>query len=156
MSSSLAASADARPSLPCLPLSPQYYFETIFPRIPVKIVDEIEDRLKSMGLPTRAVGNGGQGGEDRRGVMESAARPASVKQSLSVALGQRAPNRAQARELGRGTGADLQLERTIKRQREEERRRSRSPHDRDDDRRRDVRSVVLRTVYFRSDVRVWG
>lgn len=56
---------------------------------------------------------------------ESAARPASVKQSLSVALGQRAPNRAQVRELGRGTGADLQLERTVKRA--EERRRSRSP-----------------------------
>ena len=50
------------------------------------------------------------GGEDRRGVKESTARPASVKASLSVAFGQRAPNRAGVREQGRGMGSELQLD----------------------------------------------
>ena len=45
-----------------------------------------------------AQGNAGQGGPDRRGVDEGNKRPASVKASLSVAFGQRAPNRAGARE----------------------------------------------------------
>ncbi len=48
------------------------------------------------------------GGPDRRGVGEGGGRPASVKASLSVAFGQRAPNRAGAREQGRGMGAELQ------------------------------------------------
>lgn len=39
---------------------------------------------------------------------EGGGRPASVKASLSVAFGQRAPNRAGAREQGRGMGAELQ------------------------------------------------
>ncbi|KDD76047.1 PRP38 family protein [Helicosporidium sp. ATCC 50920] len=93
----------------------QYYFETIFPRIPKAVEDEIKAQFKKRGLSTAARGNAGQGGEDRRGVESSSSRPASVKQSLSVALGQRAPNRAGVRELGRGTGADLHLERTVKR-----------------------------------------
>ncbi|EFN52225.1 hypothetical protein CHLNCDRAFT_54543 [Chlorella variabilis] len=63
----------------------QFYFETIFPRVPKP------------------------GGADRRGVNDGTARPASVKASLSVAFGQRAPNRAGAREQGRGMGADLQV-----------------------------------------------
>lgn len=119
------------------PAAPQYYFETIFPRIPTKVTDEVLAGLKARGLPCKALGNAGQGGEDRRGIAESAARPASVKQSLSVAMGQRAPNRASARELGRGTGADLQLEQVMKRkeraspvrgaERREARSRSRSP-----------------------------
>ena len=50
------------------------------------------------------------GGADRRGVGEGGGRPASVKASLSVAFGQRAPNRAGAREQGRGMGAELQGE----------------------------------------------
>ncbi len=80
----------------------QYYFETIFPRIPKKVELEIMEGLKARGLPTRAAGNGGQGGPDRRGVDDANRRPASVKASLSVAFGQRAPNRAGAREDGRG------------------------------------------------------
>ena len=48
-----------------------------------------------------------QGGADRRGIEEANRRPASVKASLSVALGQRAPNRAAAREEGRGLGAGM-------------------------------------------------
>ena len=43
-----------------------------------------------------------QGGADRRGVDDGNRRPASVKASLSVAMGQRAPNRSGAREEGRG------------------------------------------------------
>lgn len=89
----------------------QFYFETIFPRVPKTVTDEIVGHLKELGLPTAAKGNGGQGGADRRGVAEPNQRPASVKASLSVAFGQRAPNRAGAREQGRGMGADLQLDR---------------------------------------------
>ena len=48
-----------------------------------------------------------QAGADRRGIEEANRRPASVKASLSVALGQRAPNRAAAREEGRGLGAGM-------------------------------------------------
>jgi len=40
----------------------QYYFETIFPRIPKTVTDEIVGDLKSMGLPSAAKGNAGQGG----------------------------------------------------------------------------------------------
>ena len=80
----------------------QYYFETIFPRIPKKVSDGIIDYLKQHNLPTVGRGNGGVGGPDRRGVDEPNRRPASVKASLSVAFGQRAPNRAGAREEGRG------------------------------------------------------
>jgi hypothetical protein len=47
---------------------------------------------------TRTQGNAGQGGPDRRGVDDGNKRPPSVKASLSVAFGQRAPNRAGARE----------------------------------------------------------
>lgn len=85
----------------------QYYFETIFPRIPKTVADEIKDNLKAMGLSTVPVGNAGQGGPSRRGVDGGGRRPASVKASLSVAMGQRAPNRAGAREEGRGLGSDM-------------------------------------------------
>lgn len=40
----------------------QYYFETIFPRIPKTVQDEIIAELKGMGLPTTPKGNAGQGG----------------------------------------------------------------------------------------------
>ena len=60
----------------------QYYFETIFPRIPKPVKDDFVSKLTAMGLPSRPVGNGGQGGPDRRGVEEGNRRPASVKASL--------------------------------------------------------------------------
>lgn len=85
----------------------QYYFETIFPRVPKPVNDEWVGNLRGMGLPAKALGNGGQGGADRRGLDEPNKRPASVKASLSVAFGQRAPNRATAREEGRGLGAGM-------------------------------------------------
>ncbi len=86
----------------------QYYFETIFPRIPKLVADDIRRELNAMGLPTRPVGNAGQGGASRReGDLDGGPRrPASVKESLSVALGQRAPNRAGVREQGRGLAPD--------------------------------------------------
>jgi pre-mRNA-splicing factor 38B len=80
------------------------YFETLFPRVPKPVADEIAAKLSARGLPPRAAGNAGQGGADRRGDA-GAARPASVKASLSVAFGQRAPNRAGGREEGRGAWA---------------------------------------------------
>lgn len=77
------------------------------------VSDEIVQNLREMGLPTRTLGNGGQGGPDRRGIDDvGGRRPPSVKASLSVAFGQRAPNRAGARELGRGMGADKDLDRS--------------------------------------------
>ncbi len=38
----------------------QYYFETIFPRIPKLVQDQFETKLTAMGLPSKAVGNAGQ------------------------------------------------------------------------------------------------
>lgn len=72
----------------------QYYFETIFPRIPKKVEDDIQAELRRLNLPTKGKGNGGCGGPSRRGGDDGNRRPASVKASLSVAFGQRAPNRA--------------------------------------------------------------
>ena len=68
-----------------LPCAAQYYFETIFPRIPKPVADDLISKLTSMGLPTKAQRNGGQGGPDRRGVEEPNRRPASVKASLCAA-----------------------------------------------------------------------
>ncbi|KAL4418785.1 hypothetical protein ABPG77_005499, partial [Micractinium sp. CCAP 211/92] len=61
----------------------QFYFETIFPRVPKTVTDEIVGHLKELGLPTAAKGNGGQGGVDRRGVAEPNQRPA-LGQGLPV------------------------------------------------------------------------
>lgn len=84
----------------------QYYYETIFPRIPKKVEDEIQAGLRSRGLPTKGVGNGGCGGSDRRGGDDGNRRPASVKASLSVAFGQRAPNRAGTKDTARFKAAE--------------------------------------------------
>ncbi|KAI3432834.1 hypothetical protein D9Q98_010418 [Chlorella vulgaris] len=123
----------------------QFYFETIFPRVPKPVHDDICGRLKEMGLPTAVVGNAGQGGADRRGVNDGTARPASVKASLSVAFGQRAPNRAGAREQGRGMGSELQAgssrQRSLSPYKREERPASRGDNrrERPDDRKVDRR-----------------
>jgi hypothetical protein len=84
----------------------QYYFETIFPRIPKKVEDDIQAGLRSRGLPTKGRGNGGCGGADRRGGDDGNRRPASVKASLSVAFGQRAPNRAGTKDTARFKAAE--------------------------------------------------
>jgi hypothetical protein len=75
----------------------QYYFETIFPRIPKPVENDMIARLTGQGLPAKALGNGGQGGPDRRGVEEPNRRPASVKVRrlcLSSALPAPPPRRA--------------------------------------------------------------
>jgi pre-mRNA-splicing factor 38B len=60
-------------------VSAQYYFETLFPRIPKPVQDDLAAKLTARGLPVKALGNAGQGGGDRRGVDEPNRRPASVK-----------------------------------------------------------------------------
>jgi hypothetical protein len=93
-------------SVLCLLLKQQYYYETIFPRIPKKVEDDIQAGLRSHGLPTKGRGNGGCGGADRRGGDDGNRRPASVKASLSVAFGQRAPNRAGTKDTARYKAAE--------------------------------------------------
>lgn len=78
------------------------YFETLLPRFPEPLKREWTKKLNDMGLPNKSVGNGGQGGIDRRGIDEPNKRPASVKASLSVGFKQRAPNRKNARESSTG------------------------------------------------------
>ena len=76
-----------------LPL--QYYFETLFPRIPVLVEREMKARFEKKGLSTKALGNGGVGGGNSRAIdmNQQNRRPPSVKSALSVAKGQRAPHR---------------------------------------------------------------
>ena len=64
----------------------QNYFETIFTRLPKKIVDDVVAYLKEQELPYEPLGNGGQGGPDRRGGDDGRARPASVKARAIVLL----------------------------------------------------------------------
>lgn len=101
----------------------------------------MERRLQAGGFPTKPAGNAGQGGPDRRGIDDGSKRPASVKASLSVAMGQRAPNRAGAREEGRGLGSSLQPGASPKPDRADDRRKrdddDRRRRDEDDRRRRD-------------------
>jgi pre-mRNA-splicing factor 38B len=74
------------------------YFETLLPRFPEPIKRSWLGKFAEMGIPTKSLGNGGQGGFDRRGIDEPNKRPASVKASLSVGFKQRAPNRKNAYE----------------------------------------------------------
>jgi len=78
------------------------YFETLLPRFPEPLKRTWMKNLDNIGLPIKSVGNGGQGGVDRRGINEPNKRPASVKASLSVGFKQRAPNRKNACELSVG------------------------------------------------------
>ena len=64
----------------------QNYFETIFVRIPKKIHDEIVEVLQSQELPSKSLGNGGQGGPDRRAGDAGRAGPSSVKVRLLTLL----------------------------------------------------------------------
>lgn len=73
----------------------QYYFDTLFPRIPVPVLRTIVASLESMKLPSKHCG---VTGETTRGSEETARRPPSVKAALSVSFGQRAPHRASTRD----------------------------------------------------------
>lgn len=77
----------------------QNYFETLLPRFPEPLRRMWIGELKKMAIPTKSLGNGGQGGTDRRGMDEPNKRPASVKASLSIGFKQRAPNRKNAFEI---------------------------------------------------------
>ncbi len=74
----------------------QYYFDTLFPRIPVPILRQITAHLERMKLSTQPSGVTGTGG--RHGGDDTARRPPSVKAALSVSFGQRAPHRAFTRD----------------------------------------------------------
>ncbi|GLJ35492.1 hypothetical protein SUGI_0713700 [Cryptomeria japonica] len=74
----------------------QYYFDTLFPRIPVPIMRQITANLERMNLPTRL--SGVTGDATRHGSDDTARRPPSVKAALSVSFGQRAPHRASTRD----------------------------------------------------------
>eukprot|EP00958_Prasinococcus_capsulatus_P015881 scaffold1722_cov380-Prasinococcus_capsulatus_cf.AAC.13 len=84
-------------------LALQYYFETLFPRIPVLVERELKSRFEKKGLSIKALGNGGVGGGNSRAIdmNQQNRRPPSVKSALSVAMGQRAPHRTAAMESGR-------------------------------------------------------
>ncbi|KAH6784560.1 PRP38 family protein [Perilla frutescens var. hirtella] len=73
----------------------QYYFDTLFPRIPVLVVRTIVANLENMKLPSKHCG---VTGETIRGGEETARRPPSVKAALSVSFGQRAPHRTSTRD----------------------------------------------------------
>ncbi|XP_024401375.1 pre-mRNA splicing factor SR-like 1 [Physcomitrium patens] len=74
----------------------QYYFDTLFPRIPVPILRQITACLERMKLPTQP--SGVTGNSSRHGSDDTARRPPSVKAALSVSFGQRAPHRAFTRD----------------------------------------------------------
>lgn len=73
----------------------QYYFDTLFPRIPVLVLRTVVANLESMKLPSKHCG---VTGETTRGCDETARRPPSVKAALSVSFGQRAPHRTSTRD----------------------------------------------------------
>ncbi|RVW47614.1 Pre-mRNA splicing factor SR-like 1 [Vitis vinifera] len=74
----------------------QYYFDTLFPRIPVPIMRQIVANLEKMKLPSKHAGVTGD--TTRHGSDDTARRPPSVKAALSVSFGQRAPHRASTRD----------------------------------------------------------
>ncbi|XP_028800568.1 pre-mRNA splicing factor SR-like 1 isoform X1 [Neltuma alba] len=74
----------------------QYYFDTLFPRIPVPVMRQVVANLEKLKLPTKHSGSTGE--STRHGSDDTARRPPSVKASLSVSFGQRAPHRASTRD----------------------------------------------------------
>ncbi|CAM8971428.1 unnamed protein product [Rhodiola kirilowii] len=74
----------------------QYYFDSLFPRIPVPVLRQIVSNLEKLKLPTKHCGVTGE--TTRHGSDDTARRPPSVKASLSVSFGQRAPHRASTRD----------------------------------------------------------
>ncbi|RWV77710.1 hypothetical protein GW17_00061423, partial [Ensete ventricosum] len=74
----------------------QYYFDTLFPRVPVPVMRQIVANLEKLKLPTKHCGVTGE--TSRQGSDDIARRPPSVKAALSVSFGQRAPHRASTRD----------------------------------------------------------
>lgn len=118
----------------------QHYFETIFPRIPEVARRQLVARIKELGYSDKPLGCGGQGGSRKND--SGHGRPQSVKDSLSMRVGRRAPisDRDDGRRGGkhhhRGNDRydrDSRRDRSRDRSRDRDRRRSRS-RDRDRDR----------------------
>ncbi|KAL9259231.1 Pre-mRNA splicing factor SR-like 1-like protein [Drosera capensis] len=74
----------------------QYYFDTLFPRVPVPVLRQITANLEKMKLSAKPSGTIGE--NSRHGSEDTARRPPSVKAALSVSFGQRAPHRASTRD----------------------------------------------------------
>ncbi|CAN6358718.1 unnamed protein product [Urochloa humidicola] len=74
----------------------QYYFDSLLPRIPLPVTRQVTANLERMKLPTKL--SGVTGDSSRQGSEDTARRPPSVKASLSVSFGQRAPHRASTRD----------------------------------------------------------
>lgn len=74
----------------------QYYFDTLFPRIPVPVMRQIVSNLERLKMSTQSSGVTGTG--SRHATEDTARRPPSVKAALSVSFGQRAPHRASTRD----------------------------------------------------------
>jgi len=74
----------------------QYYFDSLLPRIPLPVTRQVTANLEKMKLPTKL--SGVTGDSSRQGSEDTARRPPSVKASLSVSFGQRAPHRASTRD----------------------------------------------------------
>eukprot|EP00227_Mantoniella_beaufortii_P022251 CAMPEP_0197585106 /NCGR_PEP_ID=MMETSP1326-20131121/7504_1 /TAXON_ID=1155430 /ORGANISM="Genus nov. species nov., Strain RCC2288" /LENGTH=267 /DNA_ID=CAMNT_0043149559 /DNA_START=808 /DNA_END=1607 /DNA_ORIENTATION=- len=107
----------------------QYYFETLFPRIPEVTRRALAERIKKLGFSDKALGSGGTGGERRADVAEGggARRPPSVKAAMSVSMGQRAPHVSGATERGRGIDPSRQQNGNDSYRGSSRRSRSRSP-----------------------------
>ncbi|KAJ7950760.1 pre-mRNA-splicing factor 38B [Quillaja saponaria] len=74
----------------------QYYFDTLFPRIPVPVLRQVVSNLEKVKLPTT---HSGTTGDCNRHSSDATARqPPSVKAALSVSFGQCAPHRASTRD----------------------------------------------------------
>uniref|UniRef100_A0A0E0DWQ1 Pre-mRNA-splicing factor 38 n=1 Tax=Oryza meridionalis TaxID=40149 RepID=A0A0E0DWQ1_9ORYZ len=73
-----------------------YYFDSLLPRVPLPILRQVTGHLEKMKLPTKQ--SGITGDSSRLGSDDTARRPPSVKASLSVSFGQRAPHRASTRD----------------------------------------------------------
>ena len=87
----------------------QYYFETIFPRIPEVTRRAMAEKIRQLGFSDKPAGCGGLGGSRRGG--DGSGRVQSVKEALSVNLGQRAPHVSGAVERGRGIDPEARRDR---------------------------------------------
>ncbi|WVZ62304.1 hypothetical protein U9M48_012068 [Paspalum notatum var. saurae] len=74
----------------------QYYFDSLLPRVPLPILRQVTGHLERLKLPTKQ--SGMTGDSNRHESNDTARRPPSVKASLSVSFGQRAPHRASTRD----------------------------------------------------------
>ncbi|EEC79973.1 hypothetical protein OsI_21598 [Oryza sativa Indica Group] len=118
----------------------RYYFDSLLPRVPLPILRQVTGHLEKMKLPTKQ--SGITGDSSRLGSDDTARRPPSVKASLSVSFGQRAPHRASTRDSSpvRKTlpsARDRERSSDGERARSSPRRRRSRSHERDHDSERD-------------------